>query len=99
MKKNKVYIAGRISNYPQFKEHFKRVENDLKKVQDVIVLNPAILPPELTQEEYMRICIPMLNICDSIFMLEGWENSVGASIEHALAKQAGKRIIYEGGNK
>ena len=58
-------------------------------------LNPSVLPAGLTQEEYMKICIQMLHICDTIYMLEGWEKSVGAKIEHSLAVQAGKPIIYE----
>lgn len=92
--KAKIYIAGPISNNPEYKKHFDRVERELNRL-DYIVLNPSILPKGLTQEEYMRICIPMLNIADSVYMLKGWEDSVGARIEHALAKQANKTIWYE----
>lgn len=90
----KVYIAGRISGYERYKEHFERIESELRYAGHT-VLNPAILPSGLTQEEYMRICIPMLNVCDAIYMLKGWEYSVGAKIEHSLASQANKTIYYE----
>lgn len=90
----KIYIAGRISGYEGYKEHFTKVEKALKN-EGFVVLNPSILPGGLTQEEYMRICIPMLNICKGIYMLEGWETSVGAKIEHSLAVQAGKEVFYE----
>lgn len=90
----KVYIAGRISGYPNFYEHFENAELRLLELGH-IVLNPAKLPSGFTQEEYMRMCIPMLNICESIYMLKGWESSVGAKIEHSLAVQAGKKIYYE----
>ena len=90
----KIYIAGRISGYEEYKEHFAKVEEELQSLGHT-VLNPAILPKGLTQEEYMMICIPMLNICDSICMLKGWESSVGAKIEHSLASQASKTIYYE----
>lgn len=90
----KIYIAGRITGYEKYKEHFARAESQLT-YSGHIVLNPATLPPGLTEEEYMRICIPMLNICNSIYMLKGWESSVGAKIEHALASQANKAIYYE----
>lgn len=93
----KIYVAGRISNYEGFREHFKREEKRLKEHGHTI-LNPAVLPPGLTQEEYMRICIPMLNICEAIYMLEGWETSVGANIEYQLAKQANKEIYFETSN-
>lgn len=90
----KIYIAGRITGYKEFKKHFGKAESMLKNF-GYIVLNPAELPTGLSQEEYMIICIPMLQICDAIYMLEGWEDSVGANIEHSLAKQAGKKIFYE----
>ena len=90
----KVYIAGRITGYEGYKEHFAREEERLEKIGHT-VLNPAILPKGLTQEEYMRICIPMLNICEIVYMLEGWETSVGATIEYQLARQANKTIHFE----
>lgn len=90
----KIYIAGRISGYDKFKEHFRDAEKKLKD-EGYTVLNPAELPSGLTQEEYMRICIPMLHIADAIYMLYGWETSVGANIEYQLAKQAKKKILFE----
>lgn len=90
----KVYIAGRISGYSRFKEHFAEAEEKVTELGHV-VLNPAVLPAGLSQEEYMRICIPMLNVCDAIYMLKGWDKSVGAKIEYALAKQANKVMFYE----
>jgi nucleoside 2-deoxyribosyltransferase len=35
--------------------------------------------------------------CDYIFMLKGWENSVGANLEFSLAKFLGKKIMYDTG--
>lgn len=90
----KVYIAGRISGYDGYKEHFKREQLRLE-ADGHVVLNPADLPKGLSQEEYMRICLPMLHICEGIYMLEGWERSVGANIEHRLAVQANKLMLYE----
>lgn len=87
-------MAGRISNYPEFKVHFEREVEELK-MDGHIVLNPAILPSGLTQQEYMSICIPMLHACDAIHMLKGWEESVGANIEYDLAIQAEKKIFFE----
>lgn len=37
-----------------------------------------------------------LVICDAIYMLRGWENSKGATAEHAVAKWIGLEIIYQG---
>ena len=35
--------------------------------------------------------------CDAIYMLRGWENSKGATAEHAVAKWIGLEIMYQGG--
>lgn len=34
--------------------------------------------------------------CDAIYMLRGWEQSKGATAEHAVAKWIGLEIIYQG---
>ena len=98
MNDKKIYIAGRITGYPEFKKHFGEAEKWLKGL-GYIVLNPATLPAGLTQEEYMRICVPMLQICKEVYMLDGWEKSVGATIEHKLAVQANKKIRIESEGK
>lgn len=42
----------------------------------------------------MRMYFESLDICDAIYMLDGWENSKGANQEYGFAK--GKGIeIYE----
>ena len=95
----KIFISGGITNCSDYKEHFAKVEKMLTE-KGYAVLNPAIFPAGLTQEEYMRMCIPMLQICDEVYMLDNWKQSEGAKIEHSLAEQAGKTIHYEPvGNK
>lgn len=91
---NIVYIAGPITKNPNYKEDFNNKEKELQE-KGYIVLNPSVLPIGLKQEDYMKICIPMLNIADTIYMLKNWKDSVGANIENALAKQAQKTILYE----
>ena len=61
-------------------------------------VNPArlndIMPKDATHGEYMRMSFELLDICDAIYMLDGWENSKGANQEYGFAK--GKGIeIYE----
>nr|DAI09077.1 MAG TPA: protein of unknown function (DUF1937) [Caudoviricetes sp.] len=33
--------------------------------------------------------------CEGIYMLAGWEESQGARLEHALAKEGGLVVFYE----
>jgi len=39
--------------------------------------------------DYMHVTISMMEICDMVLMLEGWENSGGAKIESDYAKYIG----------
>jgi hypothetical protein len=91
----KIYIAGPMTGLPKFnKPAFNQKATELNNM-GFIVLNPAVLPDEMTWEEYMMICIPMLSVADSVYMLNGWERSKGASIEHSEALSSGKEIFYE----
>ena len=56
----KIYISGKISGNPDFSEHFGKVEEKLNSL-GYIVLNPASMPYGLTQKEYMRLSISMLD--------------------------------------
>ncbi|WP_153448747.1 DUF4406 domain-containing protein [Vibrio algicola] len=93
--RKKIYIAGPMSGIPEFnKPAFISKASELEQ-EGYIVLNPAILPNGMTWEEYMYICIPMVSVADEIYMLKGWEESKGASIEHREALSMGKSVIYE----
>ena len=93
MKKIKIYISGAISNDPNFKNKFKKAEEKLKK--ESIVLNPANLPEGMKYTDYMKICMPMVEIADAIFILKDWKTSKGAKAEVEYAKALNKVTIYE----
>ncbi|BBM66336.1 hypothetical protein VA249_29820 [Vibrio alfacsensis] len=91
----KVYIAGPMTGLPEVnKPAFFAKEAELKQ-EGKTVLNPAILPDGMSWEEYMHICIPMVQVADEIYMLRGWESSRGAVWEHQEAMATGKSVIYE----
>ena len=46
-------------------------------------------------EEYMKIDMSLLSICDTIYMLKGWENSRGANREYGYALGKRMTILYE----
>ena len=60
------------------------------------VLNPAVLPDGLAPEQYMPICMAMLEQAEGIYLLEGWEDSPGARLEWQYALYQGKTVYYEG---
>ena len=93
----KIYISGQMAKRPNYKEIFEKAENDLTE-KGYTVINPAWLPKGLGTTRYMPICMAMIDGCDAIFMLNGWENSKGACLEKAYAEYQEKLIIYESWN-
>ena len=95
MSEGTVYIAGPMTGIEHFnRPAFYKVASSLTR-SGYNVLNPATLPPGLSQAQYMSICLPMVLCSDSLFMLKNWRESEGALAEHALAVKLKLRISYE----
>lgn len=96
-KKIRVYISGPITGTTDYMERFEAAEKRLNGEYSVI--NPAKvnsnMPEDTTHEEYMKMSICMLSMCDAIFMLNGWEDSIGACEENIYALKNGIRIFRE----
>ncbi|HCS6315450.1 TPA: DUF4406 domain-containing protein [Escherichia coli] len=91
----KIYIAGPMTGYPDYnRTAFFSKAKELMEVGH-IVMNPALLPAGLCQSEYMDICLAMVRSANAVYLLKGWEESVGARAEHELAKKLGLHVIYE----
>ncbi|ENB2659716.1 TPA: DUF4406 domain-containing protein [Escherichia coli] len=91
----KIYIAGPMTGYPDYnRTAFFSKAKELMEVGH-IVMNPALLPAGLCQSEYMDICLAMVRSANAVYLLKGWEESVGARAEHELAKKLGLNVIYE----
>ena len=99
--KTVIYLAGPISG-PLMIENRQRFYDVEAKVlakwfgnAEKVILNPATLPLGLTEQDYMSISMQMLFAADTLVMLDGWEQSAGATIEFNTAKKCGKRIFSE----
>lgn len=91
-----LYIAGKMAGLPDKGEKaFAEAENRLKSM-GFTVLNPHCLPDGMPGDRYMPICLAMVNAADAVALLEGWEDSQGASIEKAYAAYQGKRVFELG---
>lgn len=93
-----VYIAGAISGDVVANRHrFLAAKHSIMASStNTTVLTPSDLPVGLTESQYMSICLPMVMMSTSLFMLKGWEKSEGAVAEHALAQKLKIEIVYQG---
>ena len=89
-----VYIAGPMTGLPEKNRvAFYKAEKNLEE-QGFTVLNPAVLPDGMAPEQYLPICLAMLEQAEGIRLLDGWEDSPGARMEWQYAVYQGKTIYY-----
>lgn len=100
MRRKRIYVSGAISGLDEqeYMQRFANAEAKLK-AQGYIVVNPARvlaqLPKETEYNEYIKISCVMLDMCDVIYMLDGWQSSTGACLEKHYAEVMGKGVVYE----
>ena len=93
----RIYISSGITGVENYREAFSRAHEELTKGgHDVI--NPAFYAdalPKLSYEEYMKVGLYFLSMCDAIYMLKGWQKSCGANREYGYALAMDKIILEE----
>ena len=94
----KVYISGAITGTDDYFFRFVNAERILTAIGHSVI-NPAMvnsmLPEDTTHEEYMKMSFCMLDMCDTIYMLDGWEKSCGACQELGYAIAKGLKVFYQ----
>lgn len=98
-----VYISGAMAGLPDFNyPKFFEVEKKIVDLWDKhLIFNPARIDELFdlkertnTREWYLTKALDMLLCCNSIVMLDGWQNSAGARLEFEIAKEL-KMQIYD----
>lgn len=94
-----IYISGQITGLElkEAKANFDRAEVLLLE-KGFNPLNPMKVNPPLSAKnwkEYMRDDIVQLFNCDAIYLLDNWQASKGARIEHFIAQEMGLMILTE----
>lgn len=94
----RVYISGPITGVKDYMDKFEQAEKEMIE-KGFTVVNPAKInygmPEDMTYEEYMEIDIRLIDLCDAIYMIRGWEMSRGANREYGYALGKGKTITYQ----
>lgn len=94
----RVYISGAITGTNDFMERFKAVEDKLTS-EGMSVINPAhvnsYMPKDTTYEEYMKVSFCLLDMCEAIYMIDGWQKSCGANREYGYAIAKEKIVMSE----
>ena len=94
----RVYISGPITGVQNYCDPFVNAENFLLE-KGCKVINPCLMDfvmPNADYEDYMKADLLLLDMCDAIYMLKGWEKSRGANREYGYALAKGMEIMFEG---
>ena len=94
----RIYVSGTITGTTDYQERFKNAKRYLA-YNGWAVINPAeldkVMPHDATHEDYMEICLKLLDLCNAIYMLNGWEESEGAKAELEYALEKGMDVYYQ----
>lgn len=89
-----IYLAGKITGDPNYKEKFKQAEEALTKA-GYNVLSPAILPSTgFDYDAYIRMSAALQAECRAVCFLPDWVESDGAIGEYFKAKENKQDIIF-----
>jgi hypothetical protein len=89
-----VYLSGPITGVPNYWEAFEKAEDYLTSL-GWAVLSPAKHPQGLTNEQYMRIDLAMIDVADVVLFLPGWEDSLGARLERNYCTYTNKNTAVD----
>ncbi len=94
MLKTKIYIAGKITGEPNYKDKFANMESELLKIPGTTVINPAALPTGLEPADYARICFAMINSSDIVVFAPNYKKSQGALLEMQYCRYIQKTWVF-----
>ena len=100
-----IYVAGpyRADTIRGMVENIRRAEAaalHLWKAGWAVICphkNTELFDGHCADDVWLRGDLAILSRCDAVYMLNGWENSEGATEEHRLAQKLGLTVMYQMG--
>lgn len=93
----RIYLSGPITGIADYHQRFEKAKVELVEAGYKNIANPAELDGVINEakyEEYMSLCMSLLEMCDVVVMLPGWKESIGANREYGYALGKDK-LIFE----
>lgn len=94
----RIYLSGPITGVGNYREQFQAAAEKLREEGFSDIVNPAelceVLPATASWDDYMRIDLELLEMCEVIVLLPGWQASLGSQREYGYA-MAKDMLIWE----
>lgn len=92
----KVYISGKVTGDPNYREKFLEEENRLFSLGYEPVNPAACISSAEKWSKAMRTALRAMLLCDGVSLLSDWKKSKGAKIEARLARELGLDVRDNG---
>lgn len=79
-RKKVIFVSGPITGVENYWEAFEQAEQMLENL-GYIAITPSRLPKGMTNAQYTRICMAMIDSADAVVFLPGFADSEGSRLE------------------